>query len=161
MEVRNRVTAITYNMDVAKITVIGVPDRPGIAASVFEPLAETGVSIDAIVQNASIEKITDLTFTVVKGELDKAMAVVGPIAEEIGARQCLSDTRLGEVSVIGTGMQNTPGYAATMFGRLSREGINIQLITTSEIRITCIINEDRVKDAVKALHKAFKLEQGK
>ena len=77
------------------------------------------------------------------------------------ARQCLSDTRLGEVSVIGTGMQNTPGYAATMFGRLSREGINIQLITTSEIRITCIINEDRVKDAVKALHKAFELEQGK
>jgi len=161
MEVRNRVTAITYSMDVAKITVVGVPDRPGIAASVFEPLAKAGVSIDAIVQNASVENITDLTFTVAKGDLDKAMAVVGPIAKEIAARQCLSDTKLGEVSVIGTGMQNTPGYAATMFGRLSREGINIQLITTSEIRITCIISEERIKDAVKALHEAFELEQGK
>jgi len=159
MEVRNRVTAITYNMDVAKITVVGVPDRPGIAASVFEQLAKAGISIDAIVQNASVENITDLTFTVAKGDLDKAMAVVRPIAGEIGARQCLSDTRLGEVSVIGTGMQNTPGYAATMFGRLSHEGINIQLITTSEIRITCIIGEERIKGAVKALHEAFELEQ--
>ena len=159
MEVRNRVTAITYNMDVAKITVVGVPDSPGIAASVFEPLAKAGISIDAIVQNASVENITDLTFTVTKGDLDKAMAVVRPIADEIGARQCLSDTKLGEVSVIGTGMQNTSGYAATMFGRLSREGINIQLITTSEIRITCIIGEERIKGAVKALHEAFELEQ--
>jgi len=158
MEIRNRVTAITYNMDVAKITVVGVPDKPGIAASIFEPLAKAGISIDAIVQNASVENITDLTFTVAKGDLDKAMAVVEPIAREIGARECSSDTRLGEVSVIGTGMQNTPGYAATMFGCLSRRGINIQLITTSEIRITCIISEVRIKEAVKALHKAFELE---
>ncbi len=161
MEVRNRVTAITYNMDVAKITVVGVPDRPGIAAAIFEPLAQAGISVDTIVQNASVEKITDLTFTVAKGDLDKAIEVIKPIASEICAREFLSDTRLGEVSVIGTGMQNAPGYAATMFGSLSRDGINIQLITTSEIRITCIISEDRVKDAVKALHKAFALEQGK
>nr|MBC8429611.1 ACT domain-containing protein [Dehalococcoidia bacterium] len=113
---------------------------------------------DTIVQNASIENITDLTFTVAKSQLDRAMDVVKPIAESIGARECVSDSRLGKVSIIGTGMQNTPGYAARMFGALSERGINIQLITTSEIRITCIIDEARVKDAVQALHRAFELE---
>jgi len=86
------------------------------------------------------------------------MEVVKPIAESIGARECLSDSRLGKVSIIGTGMQNTPGYAARMFGVLSEQGINIQLITTSEIRLTCIIDEARVQDAVRTLHQAFELE---
>jgi len=158
MEVRNKARSIAHDLDVAKITVVGVPDRPGIAAAIFEPLAKAGISIDTIVQNASIENITDLTFTVAKSQLNRAMAVVKPIAESIGARQCVSDSRLGKVSVIGTGMQNTPGYAARMFGVLSGQGINIQLITTSEIRITCIIEETRVQDAVRALHRAFELE---
>ena len=158
MEVRNKVTGITHDLDVAKITVVGVPDRPGIAASIFEPLAKAGISVDTIVQNASIENITDLTFTVVKGDLARAMDVVKPIAESIGARECASDSRLGKVSIIGTGMQNTPGYAARMFSSLSEKGINIQLITTSEIRITCIIDEARVQEAVRALHRAFELE---
>jgi len=160
MEVRNKVRGITHDLEVAKITVIGVPDRPGIAAALFQPLAGAGVSVDNIVQNASIENITDLTFTVAEGDLDKAMAVVGPIAKEIGAKECVSDAKVGKVSVIGTGMQNTPGYAARMFGALSQQDINIQLITTSEIRITCIISKARVKDAVRALHQAFELEQG-
>ena len=160
MEVRNKVSGIAYDLDVAKITVVGVPDRPGIAAAIFQPLAAAGISIDTIVQNASIENITDLTFTVAKGQLAKAMEVVTPIAKSIGARQCASDARLGKVSIIGTGMQNTPGYAARMFGALSEQGINIQLITTSEIRITCIINDAQVKDAVRALHRAFELEEG-
>lgn len=159
MEVRNKVTGIAYDLDVAKITVVGIPDRPGIAASIFVPLAKAGVSVDTIVQNASIENITDLTFTVVKGDLAKAMDVVKPIAESIGARECASDSRLGKVSIIGTGMQNTPGYAARMFSSLSEKGINIQLITTSEIRITCILDEARAKEAVRALHRAFELEQ--
>jgi aspartate kinase len=158
MEVRNKVRSIAYDLDVAKITVVGVPDRPGIAATIFEPLAEAGISIDTIVQNASIEKITDLTFTVAKSQSAKAMRLVAPIAKSIGALECVSDSRLGKVSIIGTGMQNTPGYAARMFGTLSEQGINIQLITTSEIRITCIIDEDRVKDAVRALHRVFELE---
>jgi len=158
MEVRNKVRGIAHDLDVAKITVVGVPDRPGIAASVFEPLAKANISIDTIVQNASINKITDLTFTVAKSQLKKAMEVVKPIAQSIGARECTSDARLGKVSIIGTGMQNTPGFAARMFGALSGQGINIQLITTSEIRITCIIDEARVKDAVQALHRAFELE---
>ncbi len=158
MEVRNKVRSIAHDLDMAKITVVGVPDRPGISAAIFQPLAKAGISIDTIVQNASIENITDLTFTVSKSDLTRAMKVVEPIAKSIGARECLSDSKLGKVSIIGTGMQNTPGYAARMFGALSEQGINIQLITTSEIRITCIIDEGRVIDAIRALHRAFELE---
>jgi len=158
MEVRNKVRSIAHDLDVAKITVVGVPDRPGISAGIFQPLARAGISVDTIVQNASINNITDLTFTVTKSDVAKAMEVVKPIAKKIGARECVSDSKLGKVSIIGTGMQNIPGYAATMFGALSEQGINIQLITTSEIRITCIINDTEVKDAVRALHRAFELE---
>jgi len=160
MEVRNKVRGIAHDLDVAKITVVGVPDQPGVAASVFEPLAKAGISVDTIVQNASIDNITDLTFTVTKSDLAKAMRLVEPIAESIGARECISDARLGKVSIIGTGMLNTPGYAARMFQVLSEKSINIQLIATSEIRITCIIEEAQVKDAVRALHQAFELDVG-
>ena len=158
MEVRNKVRSIAHNLDVAKITVIGIPDHPGIAAAIFQPLAKAGISVDTIVQNASINNITDLTFTVTKGDLARAMEVIKPIAASIGAKECISDSKLGEVSIIGTGMQNTPGFAARMFAALSEKGINIQLITTSEIRITCIIDKDSVKDAVRILHQVFELE---
>jgi len=158
MEVRNKVRGIAHDLNVAKITVVGVPDQPGIASAIFESLAKANISVDTIVQNASINKITDLTFTVARGDLDKAMSLVRPIAKSIGAKECVSDSTLAKVSIIGTGMQNTPGYAANMFRALSGQGINIQLITTSEIRITCIIGEDKVKDAVRTLHKAFELE---
>jgi aspartate kinase len=158
MEIRNKVRSIAHDLDVAKITVVGVPDHPGIAAAIFVPLAEAGISVDTIVQNASIEHITDLSFTVARSQLAAAMAVAEPIARSIGARECTSDSKLGKVSVIGTGMQNAPGYAARMFRAFSEAKINIQLITTSEIRITCIIDESKVKDAVRALHRAFELE---
>jgi aspartate kinase len=160
MEQRNKVRGIAHDMDVAKITVAGVPDRPGIAAAIFTPLAKAGISVDTIVQNASANNITDLTFTIVKKDLFKAMEIIGPVASEIGAKECLSDSKLGKVSIIGTGMQNNPGYAAKMFQTLYAQEINIQLITTSEIRITCIISEDKVKEAVKSLHKAFELDKG-
>jgi len=159
MEVRNKVRGIAHDLDVAKVTIVGVPDRPGIASAIFEPLARANISVDTIVQNASIDNITDLTFTVSRGDLDKATAIIKPIAESVGARKCVADSSLAKVSIIGTGMLNTPGYAATMFRALSGQGINIQLITTSEIRITCIVAEDRLKDAVSVLHKAFDLEQ--
>jgi aspartate kinase len=161
MEVRNKVRNVAHDLDVAKITVVGVPDRPGIAAALFEPLARANVSVDTIVQNASIHNITDLTFTVAKSELEKAMKVAEPIAKSLGASSCIADSKLGKVSIIGTGMQNTPGYAARMFKVLSEQGINIHLISTSEIRITCIIDESRVKDAARALHKAFELDTDK
>ena len=159
MEIRNKVRGIAHDLDVAKITVVGVPDRPGVAASIFVPLAAANINVDTIVQNASINNITDLTFTVAKSQLDKAMKVVGPICQSIDARELTSDPKMGKVSIIGTGMQNNPGFAARMFTALSEAGINIQIISTSEIRITCIIDEDRVKDAVQTLHRAFELEK--
>jgi len=158
MEVKNKVTGIAHDSNVAKITVIGIPDRPGVATAIFEPLARANISVDTIVQNASVEKITDLTFTVAQDDLYKAMSIVEPATDSIGGKQCVADSTLAKVSIIGSGMQNTPGYAARMFRALSEQGINIQLITTSEIRITCIISKDNVKDAVRTLHKAFELE---
>lgn len=159
MEIRNKVRSIAHDLDVARITVQGVPDRPGIAASIFDSLARAGISIDTIVQNTGLEHVTDLTFTVAQSQVNLAMEVVKPVAKTIGARECTSDTRFGKVSIIGTGMQNTPGYAAKMFKTLSDNQINIDMITTSEIRITCIIEETRVKDAVRALHQAFELDK--
>ena len=159
MEIRNKVRSITHDLNVAKITLIGVPDKPGIASSIFMPLADAGISVDSIVQNASVENKTDMTFTVTKGDLTGAMEIVKPIAESFDASQCISDSRQGKVSIIGSGMLNAPGYASRMFKALSETGINIQLITTSEIRITCLVDECDVKDAIRALHKAFKLEQ--
>ena len=159
MEVRNKVRGIAHDLNVAKITVLGVPDRPGIATAIFEPLGKESISVDTIVQNASVERVTDLTFTVAKSDLDKAMQVVEPVAKSIGARGCIADAKLGKVSIVGTGMQNTPGYAARMFRTLYDAKINIELISTSEIRITCIIDEALVSDAVAALHKAFELDK--
>ncbi|MEA3442856.1 MAG: aspartate kinase [Chloroflexota bacterium] len=158
MEIRNKVRGIAHDTNVAKITIIGVPDHPGIAMSIFEPLARADISVDTIVQNASIEGITDLTFTIARSELTKAMSIIEPVSMDIGAKRCATDSGLAKVSIVGTGMENTPGYAARMFRALYEEGINIQLITTSEIRITCIISEDKVRDAIQILHKTFELD---
>ncbi|MBI2755825.1 MAG: aspartate kinase, partial [Chloroflexi bacterium] len=158
MEPMNKVRAIAHDLNVAKITLRGVPDRPGIASTIFEPLAEAAVSVDTIVQNASSENLTDLTFTVATTDARRAMEIVGPLVAEIGAQDAVADDSLGKVSIVGTGMQNTPGYASRMFRALFDADINILLITTSEIRITCIIEAARVRDAVRALHAAFELD---
>lgn len=158
-EVRNKVSGIVHDTNVAKVTVIGVPDHPGIASAIFEPLANADISVDTIVQNASIEKIADLTFTVTRSDLSRAMSIVETVAKTVEAKRCVADSKLAKVSIVGTGMLATPGYAAKMFRTLYEQGINIQLITTSEIRITCIISEDSVEDAVRALHRAFELEK--
>jgi len=158
VEQRNRVMGIAHDTDVGRITIRGVPDRPGIAAAIFAPLAEAGISVDTIVQNASVERLTDLTFTVSKADLRRAVDIVRPVAQGIGAREVLWDEGLAKVSIVGAGMQSAPGYAATMFRALYEAGINIELITTSEIRITCLIDARRVRDAVRALHRAFQLE---
>jgi aspartate kinase len=135
-----------------------VPDRPGIAAAVFEPLAEHHISVDVIVQNASAEGNTDLTFTVSKGDLGRTVSLVEEIAHEIQAGEVVTDDQIGKVSIVGTGIQSAPGFASRMFRSLYDAGINIQMISTSEIRITCIVAADRVNDAVRALHKTFELE---
>jgi len=160
VEIANKVRGIAHDLNVAKVTVVGVPDKPGVASAIFEPLAKANISVDTIVQNASINKITDLTFTVAKSDSAKAMKVIEPVVKSIGARECVSDTKLAKVSVIGAGMQTAPGYAARMFSALYEAGINIELITTSEIRITCIIDEAKTEDALRTLHKAFELEKG-
>jgi len=159
VEPSNKVRGVAHDNDVAKITVRGVPDRPGIAATLFEPLAAAGVSIDTIVQNSSLEKLTDLTFTVTRGDLERALPLVESEVRAIGGREVSADRTLGKVSIVGTGMQNTPGYASRMFRTLFDAGINIELITTSEIRITCIVAENRLSDAVRALHAAFELDR--
>ena len=160
MEAKNKVRGIAHDVSIAKITVIGVPDRPGIASAIFDPLAKAGISVDTIVQNASINDVTDLTFTVTKSDLSKAMKIIQPVAQSIGARECVSDSRLAKISVVGSGIRTSPGYAASMFNALYEAGINIELISTSEIRITCIIDESKASDAVNALHQAFSLEAG-
>ncbi|MDO8616105.1 MAG: aspartate kinase [Dehalococcoidia bacterium] len=157
MEQRNKVMGIAQDTDVARITIRGVPDRPGIAATLFEPLGENGISVDTIVQNASVERLTDLTFTVSRSDLERALEIVRPIAQQIEAPQVLADTHLAKVSIVGAGMTSGPGYAGRMFRALFEARINIELITTSEIRITCLIDEKQVPDAVRALHKAFAL----
>jgi aspartate kinase len=160
MEVQNKVRGIAQDLNVAKVSIIGVPDKPGIATAIFEPLAQANINVDTIVQNASVDRVTDLTFTVARSELDKAIAVVEPVVKAIEAKGCVSDAKLGKVSIIGAGMQSMPGYAAMMFRTIYDAGINIELITTSEIRITCIIDEAKIPAAVRALHRAFELEKG-
>lgn len=160
MEVRSKVRGVASDANVAKVTVLGVPDRPGIAAAFFEPLAEAGVSVDTIVQNTSVENLTDLSFTVTRTDVEKTLPLVRPVAEEIGARDVTHDDALAKVSVVGTGMQNSPGYASTMFRSLAEAGVNIEMITTSEIRITCIVSGNQTADAVRALHRAFALDEG-
>jgi len=159
MEVGNKVRGIAHELNVAKVTVRGVPDRPGIAARLFEPLADAGVSVDTIVQNASAEGFTDMSFTVSRGDLTRAKAIIEPLSKEIEAAGIAADPNLGKVSIVGTGMQSGPGYAARMFRTLFEAGVNIEMITTSEIRITCIVREDHVADAVRALHEAFELDK--
>ena len=139
MESRNRLSGIAHDLDTAKITVMGIPDRPGIAASLFEPLARAGISVDTIVQNAGADNITDLTFTVSRRDLAASQEIIRPVAESLGGQGIVANAELGKVSIIGNGMQDAPGYAARMFTALYRAGINIQMITTSEIRITCIV----------------------
>ena len=159
MEGFNRVRGIAHDLDVAKVTLRHVPDRPGIAAEIFEPLADAHISVDTIVQNVSENNTTDLTFTLAKNDLPRARSLVEEIRKSIGAKEVIADEKMGKVSIVGTGIQSAPGYAARMFRTLSEAGINIELISTSEIRITCIVPEDSVAAAVIALHKAFELEK--
>ena len=159
MEDRKRVRGVVHEKDVAKITVLGVPDRPGIAAAIFEPLSAAGVSVDVIVQNISTGGTTDLTFTCAESDLPQAVEVVRRVAAEVRAADVIEAGGVAKVSIVGTGMQGTPGIATRMFSTLSGAGINIEMISTSEIRITCIVARAQAEAAVRALHHAFELDQ--
>ena len=152
------VSAVTHDTSEAKVTVVAVPDRPGIAARLFRSLADRGVNVDMIVQNTSHDGTTDISFTVPKSDLAAAMEVCAPIASDIGAREVTNDATIARVSIVGAGMKTNPGVSATMFETLSSNGINIQMISTSTIRLSCVIDADRVEDAVQVLHTAFGLD---
>ena len=158
MEIRDKVRGLALDRKVAKVTLVGVPDRPGIARAVFDPLAESGINIDLIVQNVGHAGATDLSFTVPAVELARVRRLLDPIVRDLGFADMTTDAAVAKVSVVGAGIGNTPGYAARMFGALADAGINIEMISTSEIRITCIIAEDQVDEAARALHRAFSLE---
>ena len=157
LENRVKVTGIAYQPNIAKITVRSLPDRPGIAAALFEPLAARGINVDTIVQNTSAERVTDISFTVSRSDLPQAFAEVEAVLSHLGGTGVISDPTLGSVHVVGSGMQNTPGYASRMFRILADGNINIDMITTSEIRISCIIRDEQVAEAVRLLHEGFQL----
>ncbi|PMQ02525.1 MAG: aspartate kinase [Dictyoglomus sp. NZ13-RE01] len=157
VEKTKKVTGIAHNKNIAKITIFGVPDKPGIAYKIFAPLGNMAINVDDIVQNVSKEGITDISFTVPEKELEKALEVVNNVAKEINANGVIYDSNVGKVSIVGWGMQGTPGIAAKMFGILAENNINIEMITTSEIKITCIIRRELVEKAVRALHEGFNL----
>ena len=152
------VSAVTDDTSEAKVTVAGVPDRPGVAARLFRELADRGINVDMIVQNTSANGMTDISFTVAKTDLDAARDTCTLVKEEIGAAEVTTDDRVGRVSIIGAGMKSSPGVTALMFETLAEHGINIEMISTSSIRISCVVRADRVADAVRCLHTAFGLD---
>ena len=155
MEERNRVRGVVGDTDVAKITLRSLPDEPGVAAKIFEPLAKASISVDTIVQNASEERLTDLTFTIAESDLGAAEEIMPTICKAVKAGSYVSDIGLAKVSIVGAGIQTEPGYAARMFKSLHSAGINIEMISTSEIRLTCIVAKDRIDEAVERLHSEF------
>ncbi|HEY0443064.1 MAG TPA: aspartate kinase [Candidatus Limnocylindrales bacterium] len=159
VEQRNKVRGLAHDRNVAKITLVEVPDMPGVARNVFAPLADAGINVDMIVQNVGHHGATDLSFTIPRVELAKAKRILDPIVRDLGFREMTTDSSVAKVSIVGAGIQNAPGYAARMFGALADAGVNIEMISTSEIRITTIIAEDALETAVKALHTAFELER--
>ncbi len=159
MEIRNPVRGIAHDTDVTRFTVVAVPDKPGVAARVFHAPAEAKINVDVIVQNVGADGCADLSFTVADADCDKARKVMEPVAKELGAKMVLIDQNVAKISIVGTGIRSHPGYADKMFSTLASEGINILSITTSEIRITCLIERDKIKQAVRALHRVFELEK--
>jgi len=158
VEQRNKVRGVDTDRDVAQLTLVSVPDRPGVARSVFAPFAAAGIIVDVIVQNVGHDGTTDLSFTVARSDLARARRLLQPLVGEIGARDVSVDDAVAKVSIVGAGVQNAPAYAAQMFGALADEGINIALISTSEVRITCLIEESQLERAAQALRRAFDLE---
>ncbi|HEX2756020.1 MAG TPA: aspartate kinase [Candidatus Limnocylindrales bacterium] len=157
VEQRNKVRGLAHDRNVAKVTIVAVPDRPGIARSLFDPLAEAGVNVDMIVQNVGHGGETDLSFTVPQAELGKTKKALESVVRDLGAREMTTDASVAKVSIVGAGLHNAPGYAARMFGTLADAGVNIEMISTSEVRITCMIAEEELETALRALHDAFEL----
>jgi len=153
------ISGVTHDVSEAKVTIFRVPDRPGVAAKLFRPLADANLVVDMIEQNVSTDGSTDISFTVPKSDLSRTMEVVEKVVAAIEAGGATADENIGRVSVVGAGMKTNPGVAAQMFETLAAEGVNIEMISTSTIRISCVVAQDDVERAVRALHAAFDLEQ--
>jgi aspartate kinase len=153
------ISGIAFNRDEAKITILGVPDRPGIAYQILGPVGDAGVDVDMIVQNVSHDGMTDFSFTVHRNDYHKTLKILEPVVKHIQARGVESGDKIAKVSVVGVGMRSHAGIASTMFRTLAEEGINIEMISTSEIKISVVINEKYTELAVRVLHKAFGLDQ--
>ncbi|MDQ7004964.1 MAG: aspartate kinase [Ghiorsea sp.] len=154
---RAEISGVAYNRDEAKVTIKGIPDQPGIAAAVFGPVAEADINVDVIVQNVSEDGQTDLTFTVPRNDYDATITLLQRLCEKMKAREVLGDNTVAKVSIIGVGMRSHTGVAKKMFDVLAQENINIQMITTSEIKVTVVLEEKYVELAVRSLHEAFGL----
>src|SRR4249919_3685335 len=154
------ISGIAFNRDEAKITVMGVPDRPGIAYAILGPIADANIDVDMIIQNASVDGITDFSFTVHRNDFNKAMEIARKVQAHIGARGVVGDNKVCKVSMVGVGMRSHVVIASQMFRTLSEEGINIEMISTSEIKISVVVHEKYMELAVRVLHKAFGLDQG-
>jgi len=154
------VTGVTYNKNESKITVSKVPDKPGIASDIFTALSDAQIIVDVIVQNVSRDNFTDITFTVANADGKKAYKLMEEMAEKIGAEKVAIDEDIAKVSIIGLGMRSHAGVASKMFAVLAKEGINIEAITTSEIKISCVVEKKYGELAVRALHTAFGLDEG-
>ena len=153
------VSGITYSKKEARITIKTVPDQPGIAAKIFLPISDAGILMDMIIQNTRDSKLTDMTFTVPRIDYDRAMVILKKVAGEIGAEAVTGDRDIAKVSIVGVGMRNHPGIASTMFQILAKEGINMMMVSTSEIKVSCIIAEKYTELAVRSLHDAFALDK--
>ncbi len=152
------VSGIAFNRDEAKLSIRGVPDQPGVASGILAPISEANIEVDVIVQNVAADKTNDLTFTVNRSDMEKARAILSKVAEEMGAREVVADNKVVKISVVGVGMRSHAGVAATMFKTLAADSINIQMITTSEIKVSVIIDEKYLELAVRSLHSAFGLD---
>lgn len=153
------ISGIAFNRDEAKLTVLGVPDRPGVAYQVLGPIADANIDVDMIIQNVGHDGSTDFSFTVNRSEFEKAKAVLESVRQHIGAREIIGDNRICKVSAVGVGMRSHPGVASQMFRALAEEGINIQMISTSEIKISVVLDEKYLELAVRVLHKSFDLDK--
>ena len=154
------VTGVTHDRNQAKISILRVPDRPGIAGTVFGAIAEANIVVDMIVQNISRDGYTDMSFTVPRSDFQRAVAVLQGVSAKVGAQGVVSDDRVAKVSIVGVGMRSHSGVASMMFAALAREGINIQMISTSEIAVSCVIEDKYAELAVRILHDAFDVARG-
>ena len=153
------VSGIALDRKQAKISIVDIPDRPGVAAKVFTALGKAGINVDMIIQSEASDKKNDISFTVSDADLKKALKALRPVKEALEAKDLIANSNVGKIAVVGVGMRSHSGVASTMFQALADAKINIQMISTSEIKISCVISRNQVDDAVKVLHKVFELDK--